>query len=127
VPLDLPQRHHSTAWDDWPGPVETSQISVLTHSLMTVDEDLLRMPANNDVISIIRNTAKVMPTISAVKMALSLTSSLNARRRMPFSDAADEGMPFSSSPVRCQVQQRDNAGNRSHHNDDAQAECDGVV
>ena len=44
--------------------------------LMTVADARLRTPANSEVIAIIRNTAKVMPTSSAVNFALSLTSSL---------------------------------------------------
>ena len=43
---------------------------------MTVADARLRTPANMDVIWIIRKTAKVMPTSSAVNFALSLTSSL---------------------------------------------------
>ena len=44
--------------------------------LITVAEDRVRIPANRDVISIIRNTAKVIPTSNAVYFARSLTSSL---------------------------------------------------
>ena len=44
--------------------------------LYTADEDRLSTPANSDVISIIRNTAKVMPTSKPLSLALSLTSSL---------------------------------------------------
>ena len=43
---------------------------------MTVAEERLKMPANSDVISIIKNTAKVMPTSSAAYFARSLTRSL---------------------------------------------------
>ena len=44
--------------------------------LMTVADERIRIPANNDVISIIRNTANVMPTRSAAYLARSLTRSL---------------------------------------------------
>jgi hypothetical protein len=44
--------------------------------LITVAEARLRTPANSEVIAIIRKTAKVMPTTSAVNFALSLTSNL---------------------------------------------------
>jgi len=44
--------------------------------LMTVADARYKTPANSEVIAIIRNTAKVMPTSSAENFALSLTSSL---------------------------------------------------
>jgi hypothetical protein len=44
--------------------------------LMTVAEERLRMPANSEVISIIRKTANVMPISSAAYFARSLISSL---------------------------------------------------
>jgi hypothetical protein len=44
--------------------------------LMTVAEERARMPANREVISIIKNTAKVIPTKSAAYFARSLTRSL---------------------------------------------------
>lgn len=56
---------------------------IFAPTLMTVDDERSRMPANSDVISTIRNTENVMPITSAVNFALSLTSSLNASRRMP--------------------------------------------
>ncbi len=44
--------------------------------LMTVADERVRIPANSEVISIIRNTAKVIPTSRAAYFARSLTSSL---------------------------------------------------
>jgi hypothetical protein len=44
--------------------------------LITVAEARLSTPANSEVMAIIRNTAKVMPTSRALNFALSLTSSL---------------------------------------------------
>ena len=43
---------------------------------MTVADERLRMPANSEVISIIRNTANVIPTSSAANLLRSLTRSL---------------------------------------------------
>jgi hypothetical protein len=44
--------------------------------LMTVAEERARIPANRDVISIIKKTANVIPTSRAAYFARSLTSSL---------------------------------------------------
>lgn len=44
--------------------------------LITVAEERVRIPANSEVISIIKNTAKVMPTRRAAYFARSLTRSL---------------------------------------------------
>ena len=44
--------------------------------LMTVADERLKIPANSEVISIIRNTAKLIPTSRAAYLARSLTSSL---------------------------------------------------
>jgi hypothetical protein len=52
--------------------------------LITVAEDLARIPANMDVIWIIKKTAKVIPTSKAANLPLSFTSSLNAIFRIPF-------------------------------------------
>src|SRR5271166_2617233 len=51
--------------------------------LMTVAEERNRMPANSEVISIIRNTANVMPISSAAYFARSLIRSLYATRKIP--------------------------------------------
>ncbi|CAB3758389.1 hypothetical protein LMG29660_03419 [Burkholderia puraquae] len=59
--------------------------------LITDADDLFRIPANSDVISIISSTENVMPMVSAVNFALSFTSSLNARRRMPFMMGREPG------------------------------------
>ncbi len=51
--------------------------------LITVADERFSTPENSDVISIIRNTANVMPISSATYLARSLISSLYAMRRMP--------------------------------------------
>ena len=51
--------------------------------LMTVAEERLRIPANSEVISIIRKTANVMPTSNAANFARSLIRSLYAILRIP--------------------------------------------
>ena len=48
----------------------------LAPMLITVADERLRMPENSDVISIIRNTANVIPTSKAENFARSLTRSL---------------------------------------------------
>ncbi len=53
-------------------------------NMMTVAEALLRTPAKSDVMATMRKTANVIPTRSAVNLALSLTSSLHASFRIPF-------------------------------------------
>lgn len=52
--------------------------------LVTVEEDLLRIPENMEVIWIIKKTAKVIPTSNAANLPLSFTSSLNAIFKIPF-------------------------------------------
>ena len=60
-----------------------SMIHIAAPILVTGEKARLRMPANMAVISIIRNTAKVMPISRAKNLPRSLTSSLKPIRRMP--------------------------------------------
>ena len=60
-----------------------SMIHIAAPILVTGEKARLRMPANMAVISIIRNTAKVMPINRAKNLPRSLTSSLKPMRRMP--------------------------------------------
>jgi len=63
----------------------------ITHTLapmfMTVEDDLFRMPANIEVIIVIRKTANVMPTSKAANFPLSFTRSFNAILKTPFTCA----------------------------------------
>ncbi len=51
-------------------------IHILAPVLVTVAEAFFIIPANIDVIWIIRNTEKVIPTSSAANLPLSLTNNL---------------------------------------------------
>jgi hypothetical protein len=51
--------------------------------LMTVADARLSTPAKSDVIWIIRNTAKVIPTSNAANLARSFTRSLYEMRNIP--------------------------------------------
>ena len=71
-----PARSPAAEWCWRPSGRPGSITQIEAPILMTVAEARFSMPANSEVISIIRKTANVMPTSSAANLARSLTSSL---------------------------------------------------
>jgi hypothetical protein len=98
--------------------------------LIIVEDAWFKTPLNIEVINMIRKTANVIPSSNAVNLDLSLTSSLYASLRIPFTvisfRLADQSSEKGSNKYRMCVTRESDAGHRAKASHDYFARFSGV-